>query len=1731
MKRKPVSWADALRHIFSPVRKKRGFTRLAVEEFESRTVPAVITVTSLTDGGLGSLRAAITLANTNNDASNTIELASGATYTLTLANGAGGQDNANAAGDLDIFNGSILPSKSYFIVGLGTGATIDANFIDRVFQIIGSDVSVTFQNVRIVNGLAVDDGTVAAQPFSTSSLGGGILNQGGTVTFLNAEVSDNKAQGGVGAAGLTGANAQIGSGAADGGAGGNGQDAFGGGLYSTGGAIVVSGGSSFTNNQALGGAGGTGGNGGDNTSSAFLGNAGAGGAGGNGGNAGGGAIWAVTGTVAVSGAASLNQNQARAGDGGAGGLGGNVIANTVPYNGGAGGTGGIGGWARGGGIYVGTGSVSLTGTSTVNQNIAFGGSGGNGGNGGAALALGNGGNGGAGNNAGVAEGGGIYLGSGTITINGSSQVNANSASAGDGGVGGLGGAGDIAAGNGGTGGNGGVAAGGGLYVVNGTVLIDNNSKVNSNFVFGGTGGTGGGVSNTANTGGVGGTGGNGGAAYGGGIYVGSGSVTLDNGTNVNSNTANAGNGGDGGNGGTGSQVGGDGGAGGNGGAAYGGGIYVGSGSVTVKAGSTVNTNQARADSGGAGGNGGATGTVANAVLGNGGNAGASGNAYGGGIYVGNGNVLIDTGSSVNDNLATGFAGANGGFGANAFGSYGVAGNGGNGGASGSAFGGGIYALAGDVTIQGASILNNNIARGQAGGTGGSGGGAIDAGGVAGNGGHGGAGGSAFGGGIYANGTVTIDTTSQVLNNRAIGGVGGLGGAGGTVIGLANNAGGAGGAGGHGGSAWGGGLYVATGTVAIQNSSRVNANRATAGVGGNGGLGGVALSNGVNGGAGGAGGNGGNASGGGVWTAAGSVTIDRTAQVVGNVVFGGNGGAGGNGGNDASGSGGGGAGGAGGNGGLARGGGIYTASGNVTVSNSSLVNTNAVFGGHGAAGGAGGLGSGTQGGGDGGAGGSGGAAQGGGIFAGSGAIFITTASEVRFNTATAGAGGNGGAGGSGNVIGGLGGAGGAGGNGQGGGIYASSGGITINSARIANNFAGGGDGGDGGAGGIGGGTGGNGGDAGDSHGGGIYVGTGSATLDTASIDNNTAGNSPNGGNAGAGAGSADGGAGGDVAGGGIYTSTGVAALTIRNSSVTENKAGSSASAAGAGGAGFGGGSDGAGGNAQGGGIFVGASATLISNSTIGLNIAGPGGAGSVAGLSRGGGVFIASGTTATIRNSTVSFNTSNDQGGGIRNDGTLNLVSTIVSNNVSLNTSHTDLSDAGITTASNTFISTFGGHSIANNFAPFTSLPPGGNIVGIPNTPVNPGDPALFQDTVLTLAGNGTNFFDFTDRSVVFNNGANPANLTTDQRGTGFPRTTGIQTDIGAIEAGSNFPPSIVAIASNTGVVRVIDSATGLVIQSFRPYPYHIAHVKLDPYLDVAVGDVNNDGYADIIVAVSAQRSSNVSARVKVYDGYSAFQTGVDFNNPSSWSNPGGGTSRLGPANNPGAYLNPVFAVVVPFSGYTGGLTVASGDVDNDGFSDIIVGTTAGVRSRVTVFSGASPSSRIGNMITPFTANYTGGVTLASGDIDGDNQADVIVGTASRLTRVQVYGLTGGTFGQLGSTLTPFGNATTGVQLAAVDTTGTGTSFIAAATLIGGTVQVNVVDLAGVSQGSYQQGTGLTAFGIGHVDVNQDNVQELMIGLVPSTSLQVSVVNALTGTAVGSFNAFASLVGEVSLDGF
>ncbi|HZR02669.1 MAG TPA: VCBS repeat-containing protein [Burkholderiales bacterium] len=81
--------------------------------------------------------------------------------------------------------------------------------------------------------------------------------------------------------------------------------------------------------------------------------------------------------------------------------------------------------------------------------------------------------------------------------------------------------------------------------------------------------------------------------------------------------------------------------------------------------------------------------------------------------------------------------------------------------------------------------------------------------------------------------------------------------------------------------------------------------------------------------------------------------------------------------------------------------------------------------------------------------------------------------------------------------------------------------------------------------------------------------------------------------------------------------------------------------------------------------------------------------------------------------------------------------------------------------------------------------------------------------------------------------------------------------------------------------------------------------------------------------------------------------------------------------------------VTSFVAFTGGVRVAVADVNGDGQADLIVGAGPGGAPTVSIFDGRT--GVLLDQYNAFSASFTGGVYVAAADVDGVGHADVIVG--------------------------------------------------------------------------------------------------------------------------------------------
>ncbi len=209
----------------------------------------------------------------------------------------------------------------------------------------------------------------------------------------------------------------------------------------------------------------------------------------------------------------------------------------------------------------------------------------------------------------------------------------------------------------------------------------------------------------------------------------------------------------------------------------------------------------------------------------------------------------------------------------------------------------------------------------------------------------------------------------------------------------------------------------------------------------------------------------------------------------------------------------------------------------------------------------------------------------------------------------------------------------------------------------------------------------------------------------------------------------------------------------------------------------------------------------------------------------------------------------------------------------------------------------------------------------------------------------------------------------------------------------------------------------------------------------------------------------------------------------------------------------------PFDGFAGGVTVGVGDVTGDGSDDIVIGAGAGGGPHVKVFDGLS-----GQEVRSFFAfdpQFRGGVSVATGDTDGDGREEIVVGAgAGGGPHVKVFNATG----EAKSFFAFAPNFSGGASVAAGDLDGDGQAEIVAAAGPGGGPHVRAFrasDLAEVRSffafdASYTGGVNVAAG-----DLDGDRRDDIAAGPKSGGS---AVVNVFRGGSTTSVAAFAPTFG-------
>jgi hypothetical protein len=236
-------------------------------------------------------------------------------------------------------------------------------------------------------------------------------------------------------------------------------------------------------------------------------------------------------------------------------------------------------------------------------------------------------------------------------------------------------------------------------------------------------------------------------------------------------------------------------------------------------------------------------------------------------------------------------------------------------------------------------------------------------------------------------------------------------------------------------------------------------------------------------------------------------------------------------------------------------------------------------------------------------------------------------------------------------------------------------------------------------------------------------------------------------------------------------------------------------------------------------------------------------------------------------------------------------------------------------------------------------------------------------------------------------------------------------------------PDLIA-ATGPGVldeVAVFDGVTGNKIQDFSPFPGFTGG------LFVSTGDLSGDGIPDIVVTpddgggprVTVYRTSDYTVIANFFGiGDPSFRGGAraavgDINHDGVndlivAAGPGGGPRVVvydGNSLSGGQYTTKLVSDFFAFPDtIRNGVYVASGDVNGDGFDDLIIGAGAGGGPAVLVLSGQALSQGQQTPLASFFAgdpNRRDGVPVAAHDVNGDGLADIITGGGTTST-VEIF---------------------------------------------------------------------------------------------------------------------------------
>jgi FG-GAP-like repeat len=233
--------------------------------------------------------------------------------------------------------------------------------------------------------------------------------------------------------------------------------------------------------------------------------------------------------------------------------------------------------------------------------------------------------------------------------------------------------------------------------------------------------------------------------------------------------------------------------------------------------------------------------------------------------------------------------------------------------------------------------------------------------------------------------------------------------------------------------------------------------------------------------------------------------------------------------------------------------------------------------------------------------------------------------------------------------------------------------------------------------------------------------------------------------------------------------------------------------------------------------------------------------------------------------------------------------------------------------------------------------------------------------------------------------------------------------INILPAGQTFPNKI-AFATGSPVgkeakVQVYDK-NGTQLATF--YAFSAAE-DFTAGVEVAVGDVNGDGWPDIVAGEGPTPSASWSSQINVWDGKTGsliksmtpYVGAKDGYRVATGDIDGNGSDEILGCRMPGGTTHGValrldgtaihwFTLYGNAGWANAGCDIDAGDINGDGKKEIVV-KYDGVWNTITINDHANDKSF--GVSAPLTG-YTGSTSLAMGDVNGDKKAEIILATRS-----------------------------------------------------------------------------------------------------------------------------------------